>query len=254
MLAFEEGVTFALKITARGSTIQVLIIRGITKEGIFTFKHIPDIDTSDESRTFRIPDMPIFVSVADETGNLIQGSVFVSLNLLANGQNIYNFFSGFLYDQKQLSWPPVNSAEQVPGGGLIGFSIGADPAAGAEATITVPTNEIWHIKSFIVTLVADATVANRRVGIRITNQGSIIYEKQTDYPLVASLSRKFCFANHEESATGTSAPTIAVGIPPNLYLRPGTIIATATAFIQAGDNFGAPVILYEKYPSGETIA
>lgn len=252
MLAFEEGVSLSLKITARGGGNINLIIRGITKEGLFTFKHNTLSDTSDASRTFRIPDIPIFVSVADESGGIKQGSVFVSLNLLANGQNIYNFFSGLVYDQNQLSWPAVNSIDQIPGVGGIGFAIGADPAAGAEATITVPNYQVWLLKSFIVTLVAANVAVSRRVGLRITSQLSIIYEKHTDYPLTAALTRKYCFANHEESATGTSAPTIAVGIPPNLFLRPGDTISTTTAFLEATDNFGEPVIHYEQFPTIET--
>lgn len=249
MLSFEEGTVFAIRIASNGPTGTQLTIRGITKEGMFTFKHNVNVDVSNAATTFRIPDLPILISVGDESGNISQGNVYASLSLIANGQKIYNLCSGLVYNNKEICWPISTNVDKRPGGGIITYTEGTDPAAGAEIDEFVVSGQQWRIIAIAFTLVTDANVANRRVHLKYNVDGIDIFRTTTTIDQTASTTRRYFFSANPTIQVATESNMIFGTIPENVIINMGQEIATVTINKQATDNYGKPVIYYERFYS-----
>ncbi len=123
----------------------------------------------------------------------------------------------------------------------------ADPAAGAEIAITVPGRAIWEVKALHYNVVADATVTNRRTAIEITDGENRI-------SLTVSITNQAASNNFNHTwLPGITAIAGAFSIlydpiPLNTILLPGWQLNTVTANLQAGDNFGPPMLWLRETP------
>lgn len=125
-------------------------------------------------------------------------------------------------------------------------TVGADPAAGAEATVTVPAGETWELESFRVTLVTSAVAANRRVTLVIDDGTNILAEIVAGLDQIASQTITYSYtADAGYETTATRSGVIQQGIP-RMLLAAGYRIRTITDNIDVGDNYGAPVVGYRK--------
>jgi len=250
MLEFEHGLTFALRITTQADSITNLTIRGLTREGVFTFRHITSSSGAANTETFRIPDMPIMVSVIDGDGGLIQGGCYVSLTVTTNEDILYQLCSGFVYSQKALSWPIAPNVDIVPNHGKIEWVNSAQPAAGAEASILVPTTERWKILSVYAKLVTDATVANRRVSIAFeTTGGQKFYSYTHDNQTASSTVQYTCAKFGHVLDRGLESPMF-IPLPEDIWIKGGRTIETLTTNIQAADDHDIMRLNVEKYYEG----
>ena len=116
MLAFQHGAAFGLRIVSQSTSGAALIIRGMTSEGLFSFLHFPTDNSIIATSDFRISDVPIWVTVTDKDGSLVQGDIYVTLSVTINGDILYELCSGLVYRQKSISWPYNNSQDIRPGG------------------------------------------------------------------------------------------------------------------------------------------
>src|SRR3990167_1102700 len=176
MLSFEHGLPFSLRINSQANAILALTIRGMTREGIFTFVHNTRADCVVKSENFRIPDMPIMVSVLDEAGTILQGACYITLDLLANADRLYELCAGQVYSSKGLSYPPSSGVDALPNRGIIRELSSADPAPGAEIDLSIPSGRIWRILGLAFFLTAAATAGSRRVHLVFLNPSGFAYE------------------------------------------------------------------------------
>jgi hypothetical protein len=124
---------------------------------------------------------------------------------------------------------------------------GADPAAGQEFSVTVPTGEVWEVLSLEATLVTNATAASRYVQIIIDN-GTTEFAR-VGSPVAQAASQTILYtASPLVGAMPSSAPSNAMvmNLPVQLLL-PGYRVRSVTASLQTGDNWGAPVLYVVKY-------
>ena len=250
MLAFEHAQAFSLRILSQARVASTIVVRGMTREGVFSFSHASQGSTLESQQDFRIPDMPIFLNVIDLAASAIQGEIWAQVTLLVNGDPVYELCAGYLSNHKNLAWPPSNAIAQVPGRGLIRDFSGANPAAGAEVSDVVPDGQVWHVLAMSVTLVTSATAANRRVHFQFFGPVSIGIETFPTIDQTASTTIKYNVAKYGAITDETDGTQILVPLPHDLYLPPGGTIATATVNIQVGDNFGAPSYLIEQFFGG----
>ena len=130
------------------------------------------------------------------------------------------------------------------------FAITTDPAAGNEISETVPAGKKWKILCFRAGFTSDATVANRNIVI-ITNNpsGSICFQTQNE-PLdqTASQTLNYLIANGYQGGeiTTDNGNSIRLDWTTDIVLPSGSTFATITVNLQAGDNWGQPVILVEE--------
>ena len=247
MLAFQHGAAFSLRITSQSTLANILIIRGMTSEGSFAFMHTTTGDSQQSIQEFRMTDVPIWVTVMDKDGTIIPGQTYITLSVVINGDILFELCSGLVYRQKSISWPYNNSQDMRPLGGQILSTGSSNPAAGAEASLTVPSGQIWRLIAMDITLVNAATAGSRRVHFEITMAGNTTIHLISPTDQIISETKIYSCANHSIPTVNGHSNDILVGLPANIFLRADDTIETATVNLAAGDNFGALNITVEQF-------
>lgn len=248
MLSFQYGSVFALRLRSQCDVASTnLTIRGATKEGPFTFAFVTGANSTITSQNFNIPDVPIFAMVIDNDGMLYQGDCYVTLDLMVNDDQLYHLGSGLVYTQKKMSWPPVSNQDQRPGGGIMIRFLGTDPAANVEITQTVPSGEVWKVRSIAFTLVSDGNAANRFVTLTITDGTNTILQISPAAVQTATQTVRYNFAPNLSARQNATTLIQEQPLPADLILPAGSVISTVTTARQATDNFGAPYLQVEKF-------
>lgn len=246
-LTYQEGVTFSLKIQSLAKSIATLTLRVITKEGMSVFKHITIATGAIATDTFRISDIPILVSLTDETGAYNQGACFATVSLMQGSDKLYEMCSGYVYKLKSLSYPSNNGQDMVPGAGRLLSFAGIDQAAGTEIQEVVPTGRLWRLRSIYFSFTTDANVANRRVHLQGTFAGDILFDIYTNIDQAASTTKKYSFTNTANSSLTENGNVIMGNLPDNIWLSSDDTLNTSTLNKQVGDNFGPPIIQVEEF-------
>jgi hypothetical protein len=198
--------------------------------------------------TFRIPDVPIWVSVIDLEREFSNGEVFVNVNLGIEDNQTVSLCSGYVSGIQDISWPSLSIKKGVPEkmGRLVQITT-ADPAAGAELSHTVPAGVIWKIKAIAVALVTDATVANRKPHFVFTGASGLIANCWSVSNIQASLTTTIIAGLFVLTNTSLDGGTSQLALPHDLYLKEGDTITTITSLMAAGDNYGAAIITVEEF-------
>jgi hypothetical protein len=247
MLRFESGVAFGLRLQVRAITAGTLTIRGATREGMFTYKQILLGNSTLETYNFRLPDIPVIVSVLDETLNQQQGTCFASLSLTANGENIYRLATGFVYEAKGISYPQTANEDFGTTYGQVVTVQTTNPAAGAELSITVPDGQTWQVLAIRFQLVAAAAAASRRVHILYSISDGDSYEFYSNTDQIINETKNYNCMHFGSIQDETDSNEIQINLPNDIYLRAQDTIGTRTINLQAGDNFGIASILIKRY-------
>ena len=179
-----------------------------------------------------------------------RGQCFVTVGLQrgegAVGIYHHQLIAGYVTTLSALVWPWARLESSVEGPGLIRAVAGADPAAGAEILVTVPTAARWRLHSIRFALVTDATAVNRESDLIIDDGATTLliieppalqgaggtrgYNYGADFPSLNALTQEFL-----------------IPLPVGLILLTGYRIRTVTANLQAGDNYGIPQVLVEEW-------
>lgn len=238
MLNFEHGISIQLRLRTRANSSEDLLITGITREGIFKFRHDSQGDGSAVTSTFSLPDIPTMVSVTPRVGNIQPGQTFAVLSLLINGEIIAELASGLVYQGKGLSWPATNNPNSRIGGGFLFQESPAGPAAGAEISVQPDTAEVWRIYGVHFRLVTDANAANRRVHLGFAFGGDAAIEAFADIDQPESTTREYHCAAWGTLPSRADDDDILIPIPIDLIIPTGGTIFTSTTNLQVGDQFG----------------
>lgn len=247
MLNFEFGTRFELKIFARSKTTDEINIVGATKEGVFTYKHITSTSDSGNTATFSLSDMPIWITVCDINNAIKQGNLWVKVDLQVNGNILQTLCSGYVHQYKSITWPTTGNEQQLKSYGFFDVYTGANPAAGSETTITMPNGELWRITAITFTLTTSATVANRRVHVKINPKQNGSYDIISSVDQAASTARIYSCIPIGGAGTYSDDNDIIIPLPFDLWLPGESTITTSTTNIQAGDDFGVMTVHYERY-------
>jgi len=237
MLDFQHGFTPVLRIITHATTDIALTIRGMTKQGPFTFSHTPTSDSAAKVEDYPLPDIPIFVSVEPKAGGLEQGHTYATLYLLANGDLLHRLCAGYVYENKAISWPFAGSEDLRPNGGKLSYVSGANPDAGSEAILTVPTNQVWELMYGEITLVTDGTVANRRPHFVIGGASAATIHAFAEVDQTASQTITYRIGEFHTLPDSLDNGTILLSMPAGIIIGPGVTLDTLTTNLQAGDNF-----------------
>lgn len=116
----------------------------------------------------------------------------------------------------------------------------AAPAAGSDASLTVPGGHLYRVLSVYGVLTTDANVADRAIEVRATIDGSVVGRFPTAGTVPANSTAAATWAPHLDASAGTAA---LVGSIPELPLTAGAVLATLTTGIQAGDQWSAVNVL-----------
>jgi hypothetical protein len=190
------------------------------------------------------------VTLATAAGTPKRGQTFCQVGIVRGGvlanEPAALLISDYLADTLLLAWPGGLLRSSVEGPGFLRSITGSDPAAGAEISETVPTNARWRLIGLTAQLFNDATVANRFAAL-VFDDGASIYARATFDQATTTLQAPVHSWSMGGNPSGgqTNMRTMPLA-QPNALLA-GQRIRTATASLQAGDNWSAPVYLVEEW-------
>lgn len=252
MVRFGREAKLQIQIISQSRTSVNLTVRFFTREGISEFRHTNTGTGGEQTSTHDISDLPILLSVTNESGANLQGDAYVQCVLLMNGEQVYEMCAGYVYRRKGISWPGNASNDVIPGRSGIRSVIGTNPAAGQEIEEVVPNGQIWRILAVTFTLACDANAANRYIHVFFQDDNGLKIVGRHNEFITANQTRAVTVAPYGSETTDPQNTETFIMIPPEIYLPSLGTITTVTDSIQAGDNYSAPVILIEQFYTVES--
>lgn len=190
------------------------------------------------------------VSVRATAGAPRRGQCYVAVDLVRGQTNAVQplgvITQGYVADMSPLAWPGMLPLASPDGVGVVLSVLGADPGAGAEWSVTVPTNARWRLFTAYVNFLTDATAANREVILTIDDGANLLFEATSTFNHTASLNVSYAFARNVQRGSSTTANLVNVPIP-DMILMGGYRVRSQTVNMQGGDNFTAPRLCVEEW-------
>jgi len=137
-----------------------------------------------------------------------------------------------------IGWPGGPQHHYLEGPGYKHSIQQANPGAGADFVFATAARQRVRVESFTAQFAASAAAANRNIEVIVDDGANVVW--RTSVPAVVTASQTV-----QVSGTGSNQPTgivttdFTVLIPPGLILPPSWRLRTATASIQAGDQWSA---------------
>lgn len=224
------------------------------------FEQLTVADRTPQQVTFD-PGEGFLLSAAVEpiAGSFMHGQVFVELALLRGLTSAAVVTAALLSEYLQPSfpkgWPAGRVLSSVEGPGVVRAVQGADPAAGVEPSITVPTGARWRVLAFSAQLVTDATAANRFPMFEVNDPtlAANVYRAAPAAAQAASLTQAYQVGPHGVVAAVVNG-LVMMPSPVELHVFAGQILRFTTTNIQAGDNWTAPLAIVEEWLETQTQA
>jgi len=180
----------------------------------------------------------------------IAGTTFVRLSILrgtvANSQIVALLCSGYIVGATGIGWPGGRIVTPVEGPGNLRSVIVANPAAGADWSLTVPASARWRLQSWSAIFTASATVANRQVRARLGDGVQVTWSGQAQASIVASQVAQVS-AGQSQATSTLIATEINAPLPGQVILPGNFTVSTLTAGIQVGDQWSAIRVEVEEW-------
>jgi hypothetical protein len=236
MLSFKHGTSFGLFVQVISTTTYALDIRGMTKEGPFNFKIVPNGTGALESFTLAIPDVPISVSVSSSLLIAANATDYATIYLLVNGNRAFSLAQGIITPLDGISWPNSMELTATQQFGAFETITIPDPAAGANLNYLIPANQIWQIHDVMVFISTDATVANRTVRLQFGESGQYYLIRSSGTVITANQNVETHFIPGGTTGVVTAGALHEVALPQG-FIVPGQFrIRTLVTNLQAGDT------------------
>ena len=143
--------------------------------------------------------------------------------------------------------------------GIFSTIVSSDPAAGAELSVTVPSNERWRVYSSSFRLQADGTNEDRNVFLTVSDNGNEYFRTFADGVVKADQEGIFTAAPLGFVGTTGLGPsaihqpidvrTIMIPVYSGAFVPGGHTLATDTDGMQPGDDYSPAVVLVERCPN-----
>lgn len=124
----------------------------------------------------------------------------------------------------------------------------ADPAPGAELSITVPANEIWVIQNAFFRFNADITVADRFIEVIYDDGNDILFRSMAGRLVQANENVRFSLYPEADLTVIASVPIYVTYALPRRVLFPGWRFRTTTLNVQAGDDYSEAFLGITRWP------
>lgn len=206
------------------------------------------------NNVFEIPLQECFllsVTFAASTVGVRTGQFYVTANIefgaVGKGSFQYQLFAGYLSQAIVAGWPTSSPKSCLDGPGMMLSIQNAAPGAGADFTVTVPTQARWKVRAINAQLVTAVAVATRAVELEVSDgAGNLLLIAPANVTQAASLSIRY-----QGSAAPYPATTIATrafcAFPPDLVLFQGWKILSSTGSIQAADQWSVQNLIVEEW-------
>lgn len=186
-------------------------------------------------------------------GSPVVGSTFVRVDVVRGGGAsstvLATLVQGFVTSGSRLAWPGSPLGNPIDGPGRLRTVQGSNPAAGAEFIETVPTGARWQVLTVRAALVTDATVANRVVTFMFDDGTIDHWRTATAANQTASSSTTYIYGLGATSVNQQGIIVMSAPASP-LVLPAGYRIRSNTSNLQAGDDWGAPILMIQEWLEG----
>lgn len=247
MLKFGNKTPMRLRISCASNIIGTVKARGFTRSAVFELDGVTTADGKIAANILGVSNFPIMLSLTDTANAFLPGQCWASIELEMNEEETITLCSGFVYGNKGPTYPAVTNQDAVPNRGFFTEVSSADPIAGADAIITVPDGELWHILSGSVILVTDDTVTDRRLQLVFTYPSAVIIGTIAETAHAASTNNKYSFMKVGVILNEQEDNDRILNIANDIYLGPGGTITTDITNIQSGDDLGVLSMSVEKF-------
>jgi hypothetical protein len=183
-------------------------------------------------------------SVRVSTGTPLKGQTYAIVTVGRGDSTAFVELSelacGYVTAQERLGMIDVGQSSATDGGGAPRAIVGTTPAAGADIVETVPTGARWQLQAFEATYVTSVAVANRQPSLVIDDGANVYAEFDGSAVTPASTTMRYSArVGMQNNETHISSNLQNWGLSP-FVLPAGHRIRTATAGIQAADQWGSP--------------
>lgn len=189
-------------------------------------------------------------SLQGTEAGMVPGEVYSQLALrggsLTTSPLHYLLCEGYISARASIAWPYPPSKSPLweqPGPER---QLVANPAAGADWTVSVPGQQLRRVISVYMKLVTDANVANRQPILRAASvAGDIIWEIEVAASQTASQTRVYMFARTMGSQFNGVSNNRHFPLP-DTQLQGADVLRTVTTGIQVGDQYSLVAISWER--------
>lgn len=135
----------------------------------------------------------------------------------------------------------------VPAQRLFRVFVGPDPAAGAEAVLSVPGTEFWDVLTVSVVLVTSAVAGSRNPSLQASD-GTTVFARFGGVPgqVLGTTTRHTWFPGGVDTMGSAASGQVSYTMP-RLLLMPNYVLSTVTQALDVGDNYGPPVAYVVAY-------
>ena len=246
MLKFGQQAVFQLRVATQIRTSRTLVLTGATREGTFIFDFTPAVGA--EINNFSVPDIPIWISLGEVSGDFAANEIYARVYLVLNGDRVQMLGSGYIVAGGGLTWPAISNQPALSGIGAPVVIELADPNSGAAISYTHLRNTVLKIDSIAFRLAADANSATRRVGGQITGgaSGNITSLFNSNVTQLANVTLHYAAIimamPGTESAPFASPTRVLIALANNIYIRDGEGFNIDHENDQVGDDYTNVVI------------
>jgi hypothetical protein len=183
--------------------------------------------------------------------NVASGTTFAKLEVVRGFTGaitpLGTLTQAYLGSTHSTAWPGALLEDPRSGDGELVTATAADPAAGAEVSVSVPVGARWRVESFHGQLTTDATVANRRPVLILDDSGAFqVARVASSATQAASLTMNYMWNR------GVSVDPVVTEQGQGLLPTDGTLISgwrirTSTFNLQAADDWAAPQLLVREW-------
>src|SRR5216684_6744262 len=183
------------------------------------------------------------VAVGIFTGAEIKrGQMFVIIGIIrgsgANALWAQTLVQDYVSTQQAIGWPGSATRSTLDGAGFLHIVSSTIPAAGADASMAVPTGIRRRVYSVNALLTTSAAVANRSAELDLSSGGISWWRLGPSAVQAASLTKRYVFAPGAPLAADAAGVQVQP-LPNPLFMSALDVMATATAGLQAGDQWTA---------------
>jgi len=256
VIATQTGDTVNVTLWGTQSGVSVkLSMSSLTEDGEFiTSEHTLVYATAYAAQSQEIAlgaaymvSMSLRVVTTTAPPNSMFGVVNMYRGGVTNGQLVKPLMRGFMGYHEALTFPSSPFVSALDGVGSPTVLTLANPGAGNNFIITVPSGVCFIIDALEFLFTASAAAANRRVSIRIDDGTNEIHKVEGNADITATQARTHSVFTNSQPSNGNNV-TIYMPIPLQLRLLPGYRVRSVVSALDAGDTFTLISYAVRQFP------
>lgn len=184
------------------------------------------------------------------TGSANRGQTYCRVRILQGNPTTpmpnATILQGYVTDNTSPTFPGGNNEGSLDGQGYVAQQRPANPGAGNDISVVVPTGARWKFHGMGFDVTSSADVADRFIALYVDDAGRSIFTSAYGPAQAASLTKSYYFANCGYFTTAFVSNNLSIGFP-NLILAAGMHISSSAFNLQLADTITSVTLLIEEW-------